>query len=105
MELSGNVACQSNREQLWAGLFNTEVWKASIPDAERYESVGDNLYEMDVKADIGPIKGKQTLKIQFSELQPPNSCNFELTHQLVKSAKGFFELKDPSEVKDENEET
>lgn len=106
MELSGNVPCQSSKEQLWAGLFNPEVWKETIPEAERYEEVGDNQYEMDVMADIGPIKGKQTLKIQFSELQPPTSCNFELSHQLVKSAKGTFELKDPSEVTvtGENEE-
>lgn len=97
MELTGNVPSQAEKAQLWEALFNTEVWKESIP-ADKYELVGDNLYEMSVEADIGPIKGTQTVKIQFSDLQPPESCNFDVQHQLVKSAQGTLELLDPASV-------
>lgn len=98
MELTSSLPCQTERGRLWAALFNTEVWKESVPDAEKYELIGDNLYEMLINADLGPIKGAQTIKIQFSELQPPASCNFELQHSLVKTAKGNFELKNMSDV-------
>ncbi|NWJ96132.1 MAG: hypothetical protein HXX20_10140 [Chloroflexi bacterium] len=94
MELNDNIPCRSEKEQLWASLFNAAIWKASIPDAEKYELIGENLYEMDVITDIGPIKGLQTVQIQFSDLQPPQTCSFEVLHGLVKTAKGSFELKD-----------
>jgi len=98
MELTSSLPCQTEKARLWAALFNTEVWKESVPDAEKYELIGDNLYEMVIDADLGPIKGKQAIKIQFSELQPPESCNFELQHSLVKTAKGNFVLKDLADI-------
>ncbi len=95
MELSGNLPSQSDKQTLWDTLMSTEAWKESIPDAEKYEQIGENLYEMAVKADIGPIKGTQTIKIQFNELVPPDSLQFDLQHSLVKTAKGTFLLEDP----------
>src|SRR5690349_1475933 len=97
MELTGSVPSQASRQQVWDALMNAEYWKEAIPDTEKYELVGENLYEMVVKVDIGPIKGNQTVNVQFSDLEPPNSCNFELQNSLVKTAKGTFTLKDPSE--------
>ncbi|HEX2912404.1 MAG TPA: SRPBCC domain-containing protein [Chloroflexia bacterium] len=98
MELTGSVASQAEKERLWDAIFNASYWKEAIPDAEKYEKIGDNLYEMAVKVDIGPIKGNQTVKVQFSELQPPDSCDFEVQNQLVKTAKGSFTLKDAAEA-------
>jgi hypothetical protein len=105
MELYDNIPCQIEKEELWAGLFNVDIWKASIPDAETYELIGENLYEMNVYADLGPIKGMQTVKIQFTDLEPPEACNFELQHELVKSALGSFELRDPGVIELEELET
>jgi carbon monoxide dehydrogenase subunit G len=102
MELTGNVPSQNTKEQLWAAIFNTEAWKQGI-EAERYEQVGEGLYEMEVNADIGPIKGKQTAKIQFTDMHEPDSCDFKIEHSLVKSASGNFELKDPTEVTPDGE--
>lgn len=97
MELTGIVPSQAEKTQLWEALFNIEVWKESV-QADKYELIGDNLYEMSVQADIGPIKGMQTVKIQFTDLQPPDSCNFNVEHQLVKSANGTLKLQDPDAV-------
>ena len=105
MELTGSVPSQADRQQVWDALMNAEYWKEAIPDTEKYELVGENLYEMIVKVDIGPIKGNQTVNVQFSDLVPPNSCNFELQNSLVKTAKGTFTLKDPAEFSSEDGET
>lgn len=105
MELTGSVPSQASRQQVWDALMNADYWKEAIPDTEKYELVGENLYEMVVKVDIGPIKGNQTVNVQFSDLEPPNSCNFELQNSLVKTAKGTFTLKDPSEFSSEDGET
>ncbi len=98
MELTGSVPSEADKEVFWAALLNAQYWKEAIPDAEKFEMVGENLYELVVNVDIGPIKGNQTVMLQFSDLQPPDSGNFELQNQLIKSAKGTLELKDPSEV-------
>jgi carbon monoxide dehydrogenase subunit G len=105
MELTGSVPSQAGRQQVWDALMNADYWKEAIPDAEKFELVGDNLYEMVVKVDIGPIKGHQTVNIQFSDLEPPNSCNFELQNSMIKSAKGLLTLKDPAAFSSEDGET
>jgi len=105
MELTGSVPSQSGRQQVWDALMSADNWKEAVPDAEKFELVGDNLYEMVVKVDIGPIKGNQTVNIQFSDLQLPNSCNFELQNSLVKTTKGSFTLKDPADFSSEDGET
>ncbi len=96
MEVTGSVYSQASRQAIWDALMSPQIWKEAIPEAEKYELVGENLYETEVKVDIGPIKGNQTVQIQFSELQPPDKCNFELINSLVKSAKGSVELKSPT---------
>ncbi len=94
MELAGSIPCKATKQKLWEALFNPEIWKESIPEAQRYALVGDNLYEMEVKAEMGPVKGNQLVKIHFTDLNPPTSCNFELQHQLVKSATGSFKIEE-----------
>ncbi len=98
MEVTGSLPSQAEKQPLWDALMSADNWKAAIPDAEKYELIGENLYEMVVKIDIGPVKGNQTLQIQYSNLQPPNSCDFELQNAMVKSAKGHFDLKHPDEL-------
>ncbi len=94
MELTGSIPSPNDKEQVWAALFNVEAWKASIEQMEKYEEVGENLYDMVVNVEIGPIKGTQEMQLEFSELEPPNSCNFEVKNKLIKSAKGRFQLTD-----------
>ena len=98
MELTGSLASQAERQQLWDALINVQNWKDAIPDAQKLEQVSDDLYEMEVKVDIGPIKGNQTLKIRFLDQQPPNKLDFELQNSMVKEVKGNFELKNPDET-------
>jgi hypothetical protein len=105
MEVNGSVHSQAARQKLWDALMNTDVWKEAIPEAEKYELVGEDVYEMVVRVDIGPVKGSQTIKVQFLELQPPDSCDFELQHMLVKTVKGNFTIIEPHElVVEEGEE-
>lgn len=95
MNLDSRVNCRSNRETLWAAIFNPEAWKASIPDAHDYEQVGDNEYEMTVKVDFGPLKGNQTVKIIFSDLDEPNSCSLAIENKMIKSMTGSYRLVEP----------
>ena len=105
MKLNSRVYCRSEREALWAAIFNPEAWKASLPDAQEYEEIEPNEYEMTVKVDFGPLKGNQTLKIIFSELDQPNSCNLKVESKLLKSMTGSYQLVLPDEIKTEDTES
>jgi len=104
MKLDSRVYCRSEREALWAAIFNPEAWKASLPDAQEYEEVEPNEYEMTVKVDLGPLKGNQTVKIIFSELEPPHSCNLKVESKLLKSMTGSYHLALPGEAVAEDNE-
>ncbi len=105
MKLDSRVYCRSEREALWAAIFNPEAWKASLPDATEYEEVEPNEFEMTVKVDLGPLKGNQTLKIIFSELERPHSCNLKVESKLLKSMAGSYQLELPSEAVAEDTES
>ena len=105
MKLNSRVYCRSEREALWTAIFNPEAWKASLPDATEYEEVEPNEYEMIVKVDFGPLKGNQTIKISFSELEPPHSCNLKVANKLLKSMTGSYQLELPGEAVAEDTES
>ena len=58
MELSGVSRLKADRETVWAALNNPEVLKASIPGCESFEPTGENEFEAEVGAKIGPVKAK-----------------------------------------------
>ena len=98
MDVNGSLASQHAREKLWDTLTNVDNWKKALPQPERLDKIGDNSYELEVKVDFGLIKGNQTIKIDFTDLQRPNSFGLVLHHSMVKETKGTFELKDPGET-------
>jgi hypothetical protein len=98
MDVNGNVATKAEKEKLYDYLLNFDNWKKEVPDMVKYEKVGDNSYEMTVKVNMGPIKGDQKLRIDFTSLDRPNSANFAVQNSMIKSAKGNFVLQDLSEL-------
>jgi hypothetical protein len=98
MDVNGNVASKAEKEKLYDYLLNFDNWKNEVPDMVKYEKVGDNSYEMTVKVNMGPIKGDQKLRIDFTGLDRPNSANFAVQNSMIKSATGNFVLQDLSEL-------
>src|SRR4051794_33010460 len=98
MDINGNVATKAEKEKLYDTLLDFDNWKKAIPDLVKYEKVGDNSYEMTVKLNMGPVKGEQKLKIDFTSLERPDSANFAVQNSMIKSAKGNFVLQDVSQL-------
>jgi hypothetical protein len=98
MELTGYLGLQSTREALWEAIFETETWKRVVPDAESYEKIEDNTYEMVVKINLAVFKGTQTLKMIFEESIELISSNFTIENSMIKKATGAFEIKHPDEA-------
>lgn len=97
MEVSGKVNSQAAKQQAWQAIMTVDNWKQIIPDVSKLESTGEHSYEMVVKVEIGPIKGNQTIHIDFSNLNAPNSGDFMLKHAMIKSVKGHLDFKDQAD--------
>ncbi|MDB5080727.1 MAG: hypothetical protein JWP00_2651 [Chloroflexi bacterium] len=98
MEISGNVPTRAEKQILFDTLLDFDNWKKAVPDLVTYQQVGDNSYEMTIKVNLGPVKGDQKLRIDFTSLERPDSANFQVQNSMIKSAKGNFVLQDVSEL-------
>jgi hypothetical protein len=98
MDISGKVVTKAEKEKLFDTLLDFDNWKSAVPDVVDYQKAGDNSYEMTVKVNLGPVKGEQKLKIDFTSLDRPNSADFQIQNSLIKSAKGNFGLQAVSEL-------
>jgi hypothetical protein len=98
MQIEGKLPLECAKSTFWSALFDSEAWHTASEELERFDLVEENHYEIAVHTEIGPIKGTQIIKLTYSDLVPEQSCAFLLEHNLVKEAKGVFELKLPPEV-------
>lgn len=87
MELSGVSRLKADRETVWAALNNPEVLKASIPGCESFEPTGENEFEAEVGAKIGPVKAKFKGKVELQDIVPSES--YRLVGEGAGGAAGF----------------
>ena len=58
MKLSDEKRIEASREVVWHGLNDVDVLKRSIPGCDSLELVGENQFEAEVRAKVGPVKAK-----------------------------------------------
>ena len=85
--LSGVSRLKADRETVWAALNNPEVLKASIPGCESFEPTGENEFEAEVGAKIGPVKAKFKGKVELQDIVPSES--YRLVGEGAGGAAGF----------------
>ena len=87
MEMTGEQLIALPQAEVWRGLIDPEVLKASIPGCETIEKVTDNEYKVALTAAIGPVKAKFTGKLVLSDIKAPNS--YSLAFEGSGGAAGF----------------
>jgi carbon monoxide dehydrogenase subunit G len=100
MEINGYIPMRIDREEAWKSLFSAEAWKNAI-QAEKFEQVGDALYDVAVMVDFAILKGLHDAQLMFNDIIHNYSSNFNVENKLVKTVEGTFELKHPDEVEPE----
>jgi carbon monoxide dehydrogenase subunit G len=73
--------------EVWRGLIDPEVLKASIPGCETIEKAADNEYKVELVAAIGPVKAKFKGKLVLSDIKAPDS--YSLAFEGSGGAAGF----------------
>ena len=87
MKLSDEKRIEASREDVWDGLNDVDVLKQSIPGCESLERVGDNQFEAEVRAKVGPVKAKFKGNVTLSDLNPPES--YRISGEGKGGAAGF----------------
>ena len=54
-KMDGEMILPANRQQVWAGLNDPEVLRASITGCQKLERVSENAFVAEVKMKIGPV--------------------------------------------------
>ena len=87
MEMTGEQLIPLPQAEVWRGLIDPQVLKASIPGCEAIEKVADNEYKVELTAAIGPVKAKFKGKLVLSDIKAPDS--YSLAFEGSGGAAGF----------------
>jgi len=81
MQLSSEELLPVSREVAWQALNDPEILGACIPGCESIIASGENEYEVQVSASIGPVKAKFKGKMRLTDIRPPESYTIQFEGQ------------------------
>jgi hypothetical protein len=81
MEMTGEQLIPATQADTWAALNDPQILKACIPGCESIERTGDNAYEVQMTARVGPVSAKFKGKMMLSNIQAPNSYSIAFEGQ------------------------
>jgi carbon monoxide dehydrogenase subunit G len=81
MEMTGEQLIPATQADTWAALNDPAVLKACIPGCESIERTGDNAYEVQMTARVGPVSAKFKGKMTLSNIQAPDSYSIAFEGQ------------------------
>jgi hypothetical protein len=87
MEMNFEHHITASREQVWAALNDTEILKAAITGCSSLETTGENSFNAQITAKVGPVKAKFTFDVSLSDIDPPNG--YTITAEGQGGAAGF----------------
>ena len=81
MEMSGVQLIPAPQRVVWDALNDPEMLKASVPGCESIERTGDNEYQVQMVARVGPVSAKFKGKLTLSDIKPPDSYSLSFEGQ------------------------
>jgi len=81
MEMSGVQLIPAPQRVVWDALNDPEMLKASVPGCESIERTGDNEYQVQMVARVGPVSAKFKGKLTLSDVKAPDSYSIAFEGQ------------------------
>ncbi|HZS70107.1 MAG TPA: carbon monoxide dehydrogenase subunit G [Burkholderiales bacterium] len=81
MEMSGVQLVPAPQRVVWDALNDPQMLKASVPGCESIEPSGDNEYQVQMVARVGPVSAKFKGKLTLSDVKPPDSYSIAFEGQ------------------------
>ena len=72
MRFSGTEHIPAARQKVWQFVTNPEAVARCVPDVDKLEVVDPTRFKAQVKAGIGPVRGKFGFDITWKELTEPS---------------------------------
>ncbi|HYY61353.1 MAG TPA: carbon monoxide dehydrogenase subunit G [Burkholderiales bacterium] len=79
--MSGEQLISAPQRVVWDALNDPEMLKASVPGCESIERSGDNEYQVQMVARVGPVSAKFKGKLTLSDVKPPDSYSIAFEGQ------------------------
>ena len=103
MDISGEFQVPLPREEVWKALNDPDVLCQCIPGCQSLEQVGDDEFDADVLAKVGPVKARFRTRIVMSDINPPVS--YTLSGEGKGGAAGFASGRADVSLEEADEET
>jgi uncharacterized protein len=72
MKLTAEQRIAAPLQQVWEGLNDPEILRASIPGCQSLDKVADDRFTATVEVKVGPIGARFKGAVSLTELDPPN---------------------------------
>lgn len=100
MRFSGTERIPAAREQVWGFLTDPQAVAQCVPDVESLDVVDPSRFKAQVKAGIGPVRGKFGFDVAWKELTEPSRARMSAQGKSGGSAVTVDSTMDLSEVGD-----
>lgn len=82
MKIKGTHTIDAPRQRVYEMLTDPDALARCIPGARKLSLVGENTYELEINAGVGPIRGSYSGTVRLEDLNPPE-C-----YRMIVDAKG-----------------
>jgi len=95
MEISGSRLIPASQERTWNKLIAPETLKVCISGCEKVERISDHEYQVNLRAEVGPVSARFQGRLQLTDIHPPHSYHltFEGEGGAAGSAKGYADIR------------
>ncbi len=81
MQLSNQQTLAVSQAQAWEALNDVTLLQQAIPGCESISPIGENQYEVQILAAIGPVRAKFKGKLALENIQAPSSYSLRFEGQ------------------------
>lgn len=68
---AGDVEIGAPRDKVWATLLDPDTLKEIVPGCHDVRRLSETHFRADVTLGVGPVKGRYTVNVELSDLDPP----------------------------------
>ena len=86
MQFSGTERIPASRQKVWQFLTDPQAVARCVPDVDSLEVVDPSRFKAQVKAGIGPVRGKFGFDITWKELSEPSHAHMSAQGKTPGSA-------------------
>lgn len=81
MEMLGTRQLGVTQQQAWEALNDPETLKACLAGCDKFESSGNDTYNVGMAVKIGPVSAKFTGKVTLTDITPPSGYKLSFEGQ------------------------